>query len=521
MNIFVFPFAYIFLLIGTLIYLLSKSFRKFIDYYFLSFSQKNPKMIAFTFACIIFLFGLFEITSGHNWGDDHAQYIAQAKAIVTGKLGFWLEQSSYTYLNSTDSSFGTIVYPWGEPLLLAPLYKLFGLNYVAFKVESVLFLSMAMYVLYFVFLELTTKKKAFILTLFCAINTGYIAYANIIYADYPCLFFVFSAILFILKYLKERTNSYGFLIGVFIFCAVCCRTLALSALAALGCMDLLFAFHVIRNHDYKDGKDFIKITLSAFVPYFVFLVLYLLLKFVLPAGDGYGSLFTMDPKAILWLITRNGVVLTEFFCNFNNLYETSEIGLLIFVGVFLVICFIGMWKQRKRDTYLVFYSIITALVLFVFNGIVGHRYLLPFFPFLLYFAYTQVGKYNLTKGLLLSIGALMILYNCYHIYLVRTHKILLDESTSPESMEMYSFVKETVKGNESVYFMRPRVLNLYTDVHALTGNANTLDEITNRVNYMVLYKEHLEYQDFHSYCLSHNYPLIFESEWFEIYVVGK
>lgn len=184
-------------------------------------------------------------------------------------------------------------------------------------------------------------------------------------------------------------------------------------------------------------------------------------------------------------------------------------------------CLIGMFKQRKRDTYLVFYTIITSLVLFVFNGLQGHRYLLPLFPFLLYFAYCQIGQNTITKGLLMSFITLMVLYNVYHVYLVRTHKISTDYSTAPLTMEMYDFVRSTVKDHEHVYFMKPRVLNLYTDVHAITGDEDTIEEVSNRVEYMILYRNRSDYNAFHSYCVNQSYPLLFENEWFEIYNVDR
>ena len=502
-------------------YLFSNTTKRFFNRFLIRYSQLSSRNIALNYAFVIFVFSLFELTVGHNWGDDHAQYIAQARAIATGTISSWLEKSIYTYSTSTTSGLGTVVYPWGEPLLLAPLYKLFGLNYFVFKLEGIIFLAASIFVLYYIFLELTSKKNAFLLTFFCTINTGYITYANEIYADYPCLFFTFLAILFILKYLKERTLSYGIGIGIFVFCAVSCRSLAFSTLAALGCMDLLYAYHVIFHHDYKSMGDFWKKVFVAIIPYVVFVILYLLLKAVLPSGDGYGSLFTTDLKTILWLITRNGVILTEFFGNFNSLYEPGEIGLVLFVGIFLIVCAIGMWKRFKMDGYLVFYCVINALVLFVFNGLQGHRYLLPLFPFLLYFAYQMVGERTFVKGILISLMIFMILYNFYHIYLVRFHKIPLDEATSPRSMEMYEFVKENVKEGEGVYFMKPRALYLNTDVNAMIGDEETIEEVANRVDYMVLYQDRSDYTFFYDYCVNQEYPLIFNNDWFEIYRVEK
>lgn len=520
MTLFTFPYIYLLLIAGTAMYLFSTQIRNVLKQLLTKITTLKPQTIGLLFAFLTFLFALLEITDGHNWGDDYAQYIAQARALATNTIPAWLEKSIYTYSMSTASGLGTVVYPWGESLLLTPLYQIFGMNYVAFKIEGILFLALAMYVLYFVFLEVTEKRTAIVLTLFCALNTGYLTYANEIYADYPCLFFTFVAIYYVLRYLKNRTWKYAVLIGTFGFCAYLCRSLAFSVLAALGCMDLLYAYHTLSKHEYEDNKDLLQKVGIALIPYVSFVIYYLIIKLLLPTGDGYGSLFTTSLKTIVWLITRNGVILTEFFGNFDSKYASYEIVLLVFVACFLILCIYNMIRLRKQNTYFVFYVIITSLVLFVFNGLQGHRYLLPLFPFLLYFAYSSVKENRYVNGILMGMLCLMVLYNLVHGYYVQTKQIRTDEANAPQSQEVYAYIREHVKDEEGVYFMKPRALYLNTDVNAMIGDEATIEEVAKRVDWMLLYYDRAEWKVFHDYCVANHYTLEFSNEWFELYRVG-
>jgi hypothetical protein len=67
------------------------------------------------------------LTNGHNWGDDFSAYIMQAKSIIELNPRSFIEANRFTVENSSYP-FGTIVPPWGFPVLLTPFYAVFGLK---------------------------------------------------------------------------------------------------------------------------------------------------------------------------------------------------------------------------------------------------------------------------------------------------------------------------------------------------------------------------------------------------------
>ena len=80
----------------------------------------------------------FTLNSSQGWGDDFASYIMQARSIVDGTEKSFFEHNSLTIYNSSED-IGPVAYPWGYPLLLAPVYRIFGLDLFALKLTNIFF----------------------------------------------------------------------------------------------------------------------------------------------------------------------------------------------------------------------------------------------------------------------------------------------------------------------------------------------------------------------------------------------
>src|SRR5690349_10751607 len=99
--------------------------------------------------CVIGVVGVFylsTIRAGHYWGDDFSLYIHHAKNIVEG-IGY--ADTGYIY-DPFFPEFSPKTYPPIYPLLLAPVYALFGLDLTPMKVEVIVFFLMALYAMFLV-----------------------------------------------------------------------------------------------------------------------------------------------------------------------------------------------------------------------------------------------------------------------------------------------------------------------------------------------------------------------------------
>jgi hypothetical protein len=83
--------------------------------------------------------GYATLTPGEVWGDDWAQYLGHARNLA---LGHPYANTGYVF-NPAQPHIGPPAYPPGLPLLMAPLVKLVGIDFIAFKLMSLVALALA------------------------------------------------------------------------------------------------------------------------------------------------------------------------------------------------------------------------------------------------------------------------------------------------------------------------------------------------------------------------------------------
>jgi hypothetical protein len=98
-------------------------------------------------ALAILLVGLFHLATirpGQDWGDDFALYIRHARNLSEG--GDYADTE--WIFNPANPMYSPRSYPPVYPLLLAPVYRLWGPNFEAMKVQQVVFLVLLLAVVY-------------------------------------------------------------------------------------------------------------------------------------------------------------------------------------------------------------------------------------------------------------------------------------------------------------------------------------------------------------------------------------
>src|SRR5512134_3444382 len=115
------------------------------------------------------MIGAATLRRGHDWGDDFAWYILQAKSIVDGTTDEFMEQSTFTNYEST-THVGPLAYPWGYPLILAPVYAIKGLSPLALKLPALVFFAAFLVCLYLLYRERLTTTESLLLVALFAFN---------------------------------------------------------------------------------------------------------------------------------------------------------------------------------------------------------------------------------------------------------------------------------------------------------------------------------------------------------------
>ena len=80
---------------------------------------------------------LCTLNYAHNWGGDFSVYIMQVRSISQFSTGEFIENNRVT-IEQSSTRIGPVAYPWGFPVMLAPIYATFGLHLFALKIIGIL-----------------------------------------------------------------------------------------------------------------------------------------------------------------------------------------------------------------------------------------------------------------------------------------------------------------------------------------------------------------------------------------------
>jgi hypothetical protein len=162
------------------------------------------------------------LRDGHAWGDDFAQYLVHTRNLVEGK--------PYGELGFIRAPIHAIAYPPGFPLLLAPVYWVFGGSLTAMKLELALFFAGTMLIVRRHLSRQLPARVGVALVALVAWNPVFWEFRDNILSDIPFLFFV--ALSFLAADLSEEAERVGsrrwaliLLAAASMVMATLCRTL--------------------------------------------------------------------------------------------------------------------------------------------------------------------------------------------------------------------------------------------------------------------------------------------------------
>jgi hypothetical protein len=178
------------------------------------------------------------LTNGHDWGDDFAAYIMQAKSITEGRPSEFIEANRFT-IEQSSYPIGPVTYPWGFPVLLAPFYALFGLNMIALKSVGVLCFLLFLFLLWSGFRKYHSDFWGIVLVCLFALNPTMLRFIDDILSDIPFLLVSTFSVLLIGRLVVERRRLISpacdqLLLGTVIAVAFFIRTNGILLLVTLG-----------------------------------------------------------------------------------------------------------------------------------------------------------------------------------------------------------------------------------------------------------------------------------------------
>jgi hypothetical protein len=411
------------------------------------------------------LLGSSVLTRGHWWGDDFAAYIMQAKSILAGNMNAFVAANTFTVTQSSHQ-IGPAAYPWGFPLMLAPVYALIGLSPLALKLPGLLAYLGFLLVFFFLTKRRFTLTESLLAVSLFAFNPELLRFLDNIASDIPFLLFSTLAILLADLYTHEsqakRRLWLAALTGVAIFAAFFMRT---QGLILLGSVLLFQGSRFLGQRAQRR-----QIVTDSLIILAAFGVLWGISALIFPGGQSsYLALY-----AGFSLDTLKGNIIA-YSQTFGEFFATVPGGALFF-GIFVALFFIGLVARFKADFLFVLYAALYLIVLWTWPEWQGYRFLFPMLPFFVYFAMQGMRvtlekagenqKAILQKGAyayLLLIVVLFAYISGSNAYANLRAGREVNGPFDPYSLETYDFIKKNTPPDSVIVFFKPRAMRLMTE----------------------------------------------------------
>jgi len=397
-------------------------------------------------------FYIATIREGHDWGGDFAAYIHHAKNIIEGTdykdIG-WIYDPSRLALEPKT-------YPPIFPLILSPIYKWFGLNLTAMKIEIVLTFLFSLFIIFWTFRNELSPRYNITMIVLIGFSPYFWGFKDTILSDIPFLFFTYLSLSLIHKAYRSYKSQkpqllYAILIGLLIYLSYGTRTIGIIFIPSL------FIYSAIR---------FRRKTLFAIIAIFIFSFLAILQNLIFHWEKSYFHIF---------------LELVSFKTIFHNLLSYPKFLSAILGGGYNKICryilflitsglaIIGYLTRIKNEiTIFEVFSLLYVLFIILFPLTQGIRFLIPLIPLYVFYIFKgsstidcfQRGKQIKKFGLGLLIIIIFISYTGQ--YTKSAWGFIPEGVSKKESINLFNYIKEKTAESDIFIFFKPRVLSLFT-----------------------------------------------------------
>ena len=418
--------------------------------------------LLFAIILVSIIIGACTLTRGHHWGDDFAWYILQAKSIVNDTTDEFMEESAFTNYQST-THLGPLAYPWGYPLILAPVYAIKGIHPLALKLPGLFFFAGFLVCLYLFAKERLTRTESLLFVSLFAFNPLLLRFLDQILSDIPFLFF--SMLSFMLMTQKGKHGIFHYtLIGASVFFMAFLR---MTGVLLLGCFLIVEFFKLLKSH--KDRAAAMEIIRNSFIVCSVFILLWILNLLLFPSGgDSYFSQYTE-------LIETAKEFAGIYFNVFSQFF--GEANFWTYLYYFLLVFFLlGAWIRRKQETVFLLFFAFWIIVHITYPYAQLPRYIFPLLPIFVYFTfegmkvtinklperYHQTGQMAF-HGFWLLIAGIFLFTSSRSAYVNLQNDRMINGPFDPYSKEVYNYIKEETPSDSVVIFFKPRVMVIMTE----------------------------------------------------------
>jgi hypothetical protein len=410
-----------------------------------------------TLGLIVLLGGIHLATlrDGQDWGDDFSLYVAHTRNISEGRP---YDDTGYIY-NLFYPNLSPKTYPPVFPLLLVPVYRLYGADLAAMKVFSGLLFMALLGVLAFVYHKRLPLSLSLASLALFALNPYVWQHKDRLLSEVPFMLFAFLALLLAEKAWAAEASKmrllWGLLAGLTAYLAFGTRSVGIVLIPSiLGC-ELL----------QRRRLGLASLSMAA-----VFAVAVMVQKAILPFDGSY-----MDQVTISFLgLAGNCLsVIKGIGLLVGNGYSRTPSTLLYAVMLSLAGVGYGARMYNGATVYELFFAFYCfLLVLWTPFDTAVFRYLMPILP--LWLLYISEGlfllrstSYRRIAAVTAPVLALAVLLSYANWFSVIEAGPIRNGVNAPEAVALFDWVKQQTDPRDVFLFQKPRALALYTGRRAL------------------------------------------------------
>ena len=426
---------------------------------------------------VIALVHLVNLTDGHDWGGDFSHYIHHAKNLAEGK--HYLDTG---YITAPPALFmGPYGYSPIFPLMLVPVYSLFGLDLIALKSANILIFCLLLVQLSKLCLLQLNQLQTLPIIVLAGFNP-YLTYStNSILPDFTLTFFCYLALwlmirifdreqqllkvpvlmiglLGIVMYLAYGTKEVGLILplALLTYEIICKKRISMISVVSIS----VFCFLAIVQHQLFKGSfipDYIVHSMKALAA----------TEQKISLNTSNFNFISIDPGRMFERMLRYLKALNYYY------FPSSDTGSLKILPravlcIMLILAVIGFAIQLiKKITVLEIFSAGYMVTLLLYAGVIGDRYLVPIFPLFIYYmmiGYRQLNLLLTQRWKLISAVSALTLTSVSYAYgnlNYPEHDRILGIS-HPAATEMFDFIRNHTEKQDTIVFEKPRVMALLT-----------------------------------------------------------
>lgn len=418
---------------------------------------------------------LFNNNHTHDWGDDFAQYIYQAKEIKSVAL----QQHKVLNIDAYGSNKRGILF--SDILSFVPAGK--GIQ-PYLEIIFTFFLFSSLFVFLF-FKKHFPPVLSFLMTLSIYFNYHVIQLKEVVMTE-----FAFMLLLYFIYWIEapKKNKPVPYLMGLLFGCLIAFRSVGIVFFISYLLIELLNKEKTLK----EKLKDLLKCS------GLIVLVLGYCQLLLLPE-TGYSSLHFYNNLFTNQLTFQSILAnLTAYWTHFQLLFEQELPGFIniTLFSALLILFIVGLFNELRKKidfTSVSFLLYIIFLLLYPYNG-ACIRFLIPVLPLIIF--YCVKGLLFLTEKVSALKFKTILLTSTFVLLLLlsNTKTLWLDAQLTKNEygpyrasiQEDFRKIRESTPSNASIGFSKPFIINLFCRRDAYFYNENNLDAVKSQAEYLLL-----------------------------------